>query len=136
MLAAGIALCLTLLAVGVVSHEVLRHVIQAAPLVLFCAIGAYRHAWLRPLVIPIFCFWLIICLLIWGYLLGITTILTGNMTPVETGLTIVMAGICVGGLLELRNSAPASLQVQISLALVSCVSQLAAVWLSFRPLAR
>ena len=95
---AGCALAVAILAVGPASHEVVRHVIQAAPLMLFCVVAVRRPATLRWLFGPILLFWLFIAVAIWLFLLHIARIVSGTFSPVEIALTIVMGAASVAGL--------------------------------------
>jgi len=96
--AAGVALALTLLGVGLAAHELERHAIQAAPAILFCLVGSRRPALLRWLLAPVFLFWLMIVVLIWLFLLHIARIASGTFSPVEIALTIVMGAASIFGL--------------------------------------
>jgi hypothetical protein len=94
---AGCALAIAILAVGPASHEVVRHVIQAAPLMLFCVVAARRPVVLRWLLGPIMLFWLMIAVLIWLFLLHVARVVTGTFNPMEIAMTIVMAAASVVG---------------------------------------
>ena len=94
---AGCALAIAILAVGPASHEVVRHVIQAAPLMLFCVVATRRPAVLRWLLGPVMLFWLMIAVLIWLFLLHIARVVTGTFNPMEIAMTLVMAAASAAG---------------------------------------
>lgn len=91
-------LALALLFVGVVSGTVLRHVVQILPIAVALAITARRPEIGATASIPIFAFWTLIVLLIWSFLLGLSSIANGTYTVAEIVATFVMAGSSVSGL--------------------------------------
>ena len=95
---AGCALAIAILAVGPASHEVVRHVIQAAPLMFFCVVGVREPATLRWLLGPVMLFWLTIAVLIWLFLLHIARVVTGTFSPAEIALTLAMGAASLVGL--------------------------------------
>jgi hypothetical protein len=82
-----------LLGVGLASHTILRHVIQTLPCWAVVALGVRRSRVAAWAALPVFLFWLVICGLIWCYLLGISHIVSGHFSPVETAMTIIV-GVC------------------------------------------
>jgi len=97
---AGAALVLTLVEVGFASGEMIRHAVQASPVVL-----ATLVAWRRPdlgrwALGPIFLFWLLISIGIWMFLLGLPSPLKGTFNLWErvgaAGLGLAsLAGVSV-----------------------------------------
>jgi hypothetical protein len=81
------------LGVGLASHTILRHVIQTLPCWAVVALGLRRSRVTAWAAIPVFLFWLAICGLIWSYLLGISHIVSGHFSSVETAMTILV-GVC------------------------------------------
>jgi hypothetical protein len=79
--------------VGLASHTILRHVIQTLPCWAVVAMGLRRSRVTAWAALPVFLFWLAICGLIWSYLLGISRIVSGHFSPVETAMTILV-GMC------------------------------------------
>jgi hypothetical protein len=79
--------------VGLVSHTILRHVIQTLPCWAVVALGLRRSRVTAWVALPLFLFWLVIVALIWAYLLGIAHIVSGHFSPVETAMTIIV-GVC------------------------------------------
>ena len=92
------AMAIALLLVGMVSHTLLRHVIQITPLAAALAVAARRPALGVPAAVPLFTFWLFVMGGIWLFLLGIAPVFTGRFSPVEIILTIVIGLASVGGL--------------------------------------
>jgi hypothetical protein len=134
VLFAGAALALAILAVGPASHEVVRHLIQAAPLMLACLIGARRPEVLRWMLAPFFLFWLLIAVLIWLFLLHVARILTGTFSPPEIALTVVMAVSAASGLamfLNVRRRLP--VVVGLGVFALALAAQFGAFALSIQP---
>lgn len=93
------ALIVALLLVGVVSHLLLRHVVQVVPavLALIFVIRGGRAAHYAAL--PVFLCWL--------FLLGLTRVISGHFTTTETLLTILIGAASLWGLIAvLRCRAP------------------------------
>jgi hypothetical protein len=91
-------LALSLLAVGVESETVARHVVQVFPAIVALVIAVRRPEWGALAAIPIFLFWTIIVIFIWLYQLGLTHVITGQFTTFELVLTIFMAGFSIAGI--------------------------------------
>jgi hypothetical protein len=98
VLTAGIALALAILLVGPASHEVVRHCLQAAPLMACCVAAIRWPGLLRWLLAPFLLFWLLIAVLIWLFLLHVANIVTGTFNPIEIAMTIAMGAASVFGL--------------------------------------
>src|SRR4051794_794287 len=86
-----LAVVLGLLAVGVVSQTLLRHAVQAIPVLIALLGVSQRRVSGRPAALGVFALWFLIMLLIWLFLLGIARIVTGHYTPAEIALTILIA---------------------------------------------
>jgi hypothetical protein len=58
----------------------------------------------------VFLFWLVICGLIWSYLLGISHSVSGHFSPVEIAMTIIV-GVCamigIAGFARFKSGLPA-----------------------------
>lgn len=85
-----LTITICLLIVGLISNTFTRHVIQVLPLVVAAAMmnRLKDHALVAALALLIF--WSMIMVLIWLYLLGITTVFSGRFTITEIVLTIIM----------------------------------------------
>src|SRR6266851_4721687 len=86
-----VVVVLGLLAVGVVSHTLLRHSVQVIPVLVALLGVSLRTSWGRPAAVGAFSLWFLIMFLIWLFLLGLARIVTGHYTPAEIALTIVIA---------------------------------------------
>src|SRR5262249_25045379 len=74
--------------VGVVSHSVVRHVIQIAPLLFALGVGALWPRLRVAAALPLFTSWLFVMVGIWLFLLGIVPVFPGRYPPIEVTLTI------------------------------------------------
>ena len=72
----SIAVIVALLVVGAVSHGLLRHVVQAAPLWIAVALGARRSSSSKWAALPCFLFWLLLMTAIWLFPLGWSRIIS------------------------------------------------------------
>ena len=92
-----VGLALALLLVGIVSGTVLRHLIQIIPLVLALALVRRPPGLGAFAALPIFLFWILVVVLIWLFLLGLSNIASGRYTPIEVASTFVMFACSVVG---------------------------------------
>lgn len=134
VLACLAGLAIALLLVGVVSGTLLRHVVQILPLGLTAAILTRRPAWGAYAALPIFGFWLFVCVMIWLFVLGISGFASGTYSPTEILLTVVMAGCSMVGAVKciavgraLRASA------RVLAVVLFLIIQVAAMYVSFQP---
>src|ERR1043166_49784 len=93
----ALAIILSLYVVGVVSHGVIRHIVQTAPIWPAVWLGMKRSEWAKWTVFPSYLFWLGIAIVIWLFLLGKAHIVSGTFSPIEIAMTIVFAGACAVG---------------------------------------
>jgi hypothetical protein len=89
--------------VGIVSHGVVRHIVQTAPVWLAAVLALRRSAWSKWTALPCFLFWLFLMALIWLFLLGWAHVVSGSFTTIEIAMTLVV-GFCsvVGMVLAAR----------------------------------
>jgi len=87
-----------LLVVGAVSHGVIRHIVQTAPLWFSIVLGLRRSEWSKWAALPCLLFWLVIMVFIWLFLLGWARIITGTFSATETEMTIVVGLASIAGL--------------------------------------
>jgi hypothetical protein len=117
------------LGVGLVSHGVLRHIVQTLPLwvgVVFGFRGSRSAGWLA---LPSFIFWFVLMVFIWLFLLGIARIVTGHFTPIEIVMTIIVgAASAVGTAIFLRIRSSLSALGAATIFLVMASLQ----WICFR----
>ena len=123
-----------LLAVGVVSGTLIRHVIQVSPAALALILVASGFRYGRAAALPILTVWAVVMGAIWLFLLGVASIVRGRFTPMEIVLTIVIAAACVIGLTGgARPTANLSRVRRVAAATASGLCQLAALWASMQP---
>jgi hypothetical protein len=99
----ALLLIASLYVVGVVSHGVLRHIVQTAPVWGAVVLGVRRSAWSKWAALPCFIVWLFLMSLIWLFLLGWAHVISGTFSPIEIAMTLVV-GVCAvtGIVLALR----------------------------------
>jgi hypothetical protein len=90
VVACSIAMTAALLVVGVVSHGVLRHIVQTSPLWIPIALAVRGSALAKWAALPCFAFWLLLMTAIWLYLLGWARIITGTFSPTEIAMTVAV----------------------------------------------
>jgi len=91
------ALALSLVAVGVVSGTVVRHLVQMAPVLLAAAVVSSLPALGAAVSLPVYGTWLALMTGIWLYVLGIATLFRGTFTPFELFLTALIGACCLLG---------------------------------------
>ena len=122
------------LGVGVGSHLVLRHVVQTLPLWIVFTLGARRSSAAGWAGLPLFCFWLLLMAMIWLYLLGISNVLSGNFTPREIAMTVIVGLSSIVGIVVFsRMSSALSAWSRTAIFIVLAVLQIACFRLSFMP---
>ncbi|HEY2029543.1 MAG TPA: hypothetical protein VGH20_10055 [Myxococcales bacterium] len=129
-----LAIFAALMVVGVVSHGILRHVVQTAPLWPAVVLGLRRDWLAKFCALPCFVIWLFLMVNIWLYLLGYPHILSGTFTQTEVAMTLVVGAAAVAGIVEalrVRTSAKAS-AAAAALTVMTAV-QLVALRISFLP---
>jgi len=130
----ALILIAALIVVGIVSNGVLRHIVQIAPAWIVVALGmgnANLAKWAGP---PVFAVWLIIMALIWLYLLGIARVITGHFSPIEVGMTVIVGGTSIWGIvncLRLKNSTGFSTALIVLFLMTA--AQVVAIILSTQP---
>jgi hypothetical protein len=124
---------LALLIVGIVSNTIPRHLIQIFPVALAMMLSIVRSRGSHWHAIPIFLIWFIIMGLIWFYLLGIADIVTGQFTPTEVAMTIIIGIACLYGIWEaisVKSNTPAAVNALVFIIFAGL--QMLALWLSTR----
>lgn len=84
--------------VGEVSHGSLRHVVQTLPLWFPIVLGFNRRELARWCALPCLCFWLGIMVLIWLFLLGWAHVVSGQFSPIEIAMTLIVGIASAAGL--------------------------------------
>lgn len=127
-----IALALALLLVGVVSGTLLRHVVQIVPIAVALGVLARRPDWGAYAALPIFGFWILVVVLIWLFLLGLSRIANGHYTPIEVASTVVMIACSIVGFVKcLQLGRPLRAMGRLSVFLLFSAMQFVAMWVSF-----
>jgi hypothetical protein len=93
-----LAVLIALYIVGAVSHGSLRHVVQTLPLWFPIILGFNRRQLARWCALPCLCFWLGIMALIWLFLLGWAHVVSGQFSPVEIAMTLIVGIASAAGL--------------------------------------
>ena len=120
--------------VGLVSHTLIRHVIQTAPLVVAIVLAQRVPRVAGAASAPLFAFWLAIVVLIWLFLLGIARIVSGHYTVAERVLTATIALSAVIGFANIARRAPAaSLAARTAVLVLFAALQWGAFVLSLQP---
>jgi hypothetical protein len=123
-----------LMVVGIVSHTLLRHVVQVAPLLVAVGMSFRGSRFAAAAAAPLFAFWFLMMTSIWLFLLGIARIFIGRFTPVEITLTIIIGIASVFGLVSACVRGASALTAgRVGTLVGFAVLQLAAMWVSLQP---
>jgi hypothetical protein len=123
-----------LLVVGIVSHTLIRHLIQIVPLILSLILLIRRSAMGVAAAAPLLAFWFLIMGGIWLFLLGFARIFTGTFSPIEIALTVVIGSASLFGIaMAYRQRIKASFISRLSTVIGFAVLQLVAMWISIQP---
>lgn len=129
----ALILILSLYVVGIVSHGIIRHFVQTAPIWLVVWLGFRRSPWTKWAALSPLVLWLLLMINIWLLLLGLPHLLSGTFTPVEIAMTITIGVAAVFGMataLRLRTAVPWVSAIG-ALSLMACL-QVFALWVSFQ----
>jgi hypothetical protein len=122
-----------LLAVGVVSHLVVRHIIQVTPAALAAIFVAKARRAGRYAALPIFVIWLLIMVAIWLFLLGLARFVSGHFTASEIALTMLIGIFSFSGIVAVLRR-PGAHPVPAILYFVAFTAlQFVGLWTSFQP---
>ncbi len=95
-----LAIVAALLAVGTVSHGVIRHSIQTSALWPGIVLAFRRHPLSKWMALPPLLFWLAVMLAIWLFLLGWVQLVHGSFSATEIAMTLVVGVASVVGILS------------------------------------
>lgn len=129
-----LVLIVALYAVGMVSHGIIRHAVQTAPLWPAVWLGFRRSPWTKWTVLSQLVLWLLLMINIWLLLLGLPHLLSGTFKPIEIAMTIIIGIAAVVGIataLRVRTAVPWINAVGTLLLMVGV--QFFALWVSFQP---
>ena len=126
-------LTIALLSVGVVSHTLIRRLVQVTPPVVALVVVARRPSLGTAAAIPLFTFWLGLMIVIWLFLLDVVRLISGHFTTTEIALTIVIALMCSLGLLSAaRSSSSLGTATHVGIATLFACLQAGALVLSMQ----
>jgi hypothetical protein len=129
-----LAIIVALLVVGSVSHGVLRHIVQTAPLWAAVVLGFRRSELTKWVALPSFLFWLMIMIFIWLFLLGWAQIVQGTFSPTEIAMTLIVGIASIAGLIScFRTRATTSWEMAVLSFLIFAGLQLLTFRLSLLP---
>jgi len=130
----ALATLFALYVVGFVNDEVLRHAVQTLPLWFSIVMGLRQRDVAKWMAIPCFIIWLILMSIIWLFLLGWTTIISGHFTPIEISLTVIIGAACIGGsIAAVRWKTDLSWIKGLSITATFAIFQMVTLRLSFLP---
>ena len=110
----------SLLLVGIVSGIFISHVVQVVPALVALMAVAKRIAMGPFAATPIFAWWLLIMVLIWLYVAGVSMLFTGSFSVAEITLTVFIGLFCGLGLSSsVREKPKAGIVSRVS-ALAGC----------------
>ena len=90
-----------LLVVGLVSGTLIRHLVQVAPLVLvLIAARRWKPAVGAWAAVSVLSFWMVVMVLIWLFLLGLSRVTEGDFTVIEVALTVVIGAFSAAGIVS------------------------------------
>jgi hypothetical protein len=103
---------------------VIRHVVQTAPLWIGLALGIGGSRAVGCFTAPIFAFWMVLMMLIWLYLAGWSTLISGHFSAFETAMTLVVGAACAIGLwLDVRSFVGVQATTAVGLLVVAAAAQ-------------
>jgi len=134
VMASCLAIIAALLVVGAVSHGVVRHIVQTAPLWIAIVLAARHSNWSKWAALPCYVFWLFLMSLIWLYLLGWARVISGTFSPIEIAMTLIVGLACLAGIIRaVRMRSDKPLWPALGLALAVLGLQIAVLEISFLP---
>src|SRR5262245_23767254 len=117
-----------------VSHGIIRHIVQTAPFWIAIVLAARRSRWSKWTALPCFVFWFLIMTLIWLYLLGWARVVSGTFSPVEIAMTVIVGLASAAGIAWVtRMRSDTSAWPALGLAIVIAGLQLLAMRTSLLP---
>ncbi|HEV2721199.1 MAG TPA: hypothetical protein VG323_14345 [Thermoanaerobaculia bacterium] len=129
----ALVVIVSLYVVGVVSHGIIRHVVQTAPVWLAVWLGFRRSPWTKWAALSPLVLWLLLMINIWLLLLGLPHLLSGTFTPIEIAMTITVGvGAAAGIATALRVRTDVPWTGAVGMLLLMAGLQLLALWISFQ----
>jgi len=129
-----LAVLVALYVVGAVSHGSLRHEVQTLPLWIPIVLGFSRRELAKWSALPCLIFWLAMMTLIWAFLLGWTSLISGHFSPVEVAMTMVIGvASAVGTWMAFRWHTTVRWGAALGTVVGAALFQLVAIRVSFLP---
>lgn len=129
----ALILILSLYVVGIVSHGIIRHFVQTAPVWAVVWLGFRRSPWTKWAALSPLVLWFLLMGNVWLLLLGLPHLLSGTFTPIEIAMTITIGVAAVVGIataLRVRTAVPWASSAGVIM-LMACL-QVFALWVSFQ----
>jgi len=127
-------LIVALYVVGIVSHGILRHIVQTLPVWPTVILGLRGSPWSKWTGLPCFLLWLVLMVNIWLLLAGLPHLLSGTFSPTEIALTIIIGASSLMGIVTgIRMKSGTKVLIAIALFLLLLLLQLVALRISFLP---
>ena len=131
----ALLLIAALYVVGIVSHGIVRHLVQTAPLWATVVLGMRRSAWTKWAALPCFLIWLFLMAMIWLFLLGWAHVISGTFRPVEIAMTLTVGFCAVAGVvMAIRMKTGARAIGALAVFLLTLIVQVFAIRVSFLPI--
>ena len=130
----AMSVIVSLYIVGIESHGIIRHIVQTAPLWIGVWLGWKDSQLTKWALLPCLVLWLVLMVNIWFLLLGLPHFLSGDFTPIEIVLTVIIGIACIIGItrgISERTSVPASRAAAVTAAVL--IIQLLCLRISFLP---
>ena len=128
------AMMAALLVVGLVSHGVIRHIVQTSPYWIAIVLGFRGSRWTKWAGLPCFALWLLLMINIWMTLLGLPHLMGGTFSPTEIAMTLVVGLAAVTGIVAaVRIRTQVRAWSAITMMSFVLVLELAALRVSFLP---
>src|SRR5690349_8065290 len=118
------ALLGALLVIGLVAHEVGRHLLQATPAIICLLAAAFGVRAVKWAAAAVYAFWALVSALIWLFLLHIANVAHGHYSPAEIAMTFVLAGAGLFGVASSwRQSSGVGAMARIAIFVVFLAAQ-------------
>jgi hypothetical protein len=129
-----LAVLVALYVVGAVSHGSLRHEVQTLPLWIPIVLGYRARELAKWFALPCLIFWLAIVVFIWLFLMGWARIVTGQYSPTEILMTLVIGAACLFGIVtSIRWRTTVRPRPMVATVVLSAILQLLAFRVSLLP---
>ena len=123
-----------LLVVGLVSHGIVRHIVQTSPYWIAIVLGCRGSLWSKWAALPCFALWLLLMINIWMTLLGLPHLMGGTFSPTEIAMTVVVGLAAAAGIVAaVRIRTQVRAWSAFAVMLLVLVLEVAALRVSFLP---